>query len=207
MAGTDGGEFSRQEVEDAFRHYFLTGPVHEDWAAWSKLFTEDAVYSDHFYGVFTGPAEIQRFLEGTMSFAPYVYSPLVWYNIDGSQIVYKVLNRADSPVPGEEPIDFPSLQVIRYAGDGKWSSEDDWWTIREMKLFGQRYVEAKERAGANARDPLSRLDWGDWVGWARPAEGHRARPSWVDGPGEPIRSIAEMDVGVRHPFPASSRRG
>ena len=81
----------------AFRHYFLTGPVGEDWVAWSQLFTDDAPYFDHFYGTFRGPHEIQMFLESTMSFAPHVYSPLVWYNIDGDQIVYKVVNRADNP--------------------------------------------------------------------------------------------------------------
>ena len=46
----------------------------------------------------TDAATIQKFLESTMSFAPHVYSPLVWYNIDGDQIVYKVVNRADNPV-------------------------------------------------------------------------------------------------------------
>ncbi|HEX5586470.1 MAG TPA: nuclear transport factor 2 family protein, partial [Acidimicrobiia bacterium] len=45
----------RAEVEAAFRHYFLTGPVLEDWVAWSELFADDAVYFDHFYGRFTGP--------------------------------------------------------------------------------------------------------------------------------------------------------
>jgi hypothetical protein len=31
----------REEIEAAFRHYFLTGPVLEDWVAWSQLFTDD----------------------------------------------------------------------------------------------------------------------------------------------------------------------
>lgn len=43
-----------------------------------------------------------------MSFAAHVYSPLVWYNIDGNQVVYKVTNRADNPEPGGPPIEFPS---------------------------------------------------------------------------------------------------
>ena len=83
-------DYSRAEVEEAFRHYFLTGPVLEDWAAWSQLFLEDAVYFDHFYGRFRGPAEIRKFLEATMGYAPQVYSPLEWYNLDGNRIVYKV---------------------------------------------------------------------------------------------------------------------
>jgi len=198
--------YDRDEVEAAFRHYFLTGPVGEDWVAWSQLFTPDATYHDHFWGTFHGPAEIERFLEGTMSFAAHVYSPLLWYNIDGSQIVYKVVNRADNPEPGGEHFEFPSLQVIRYAGDGKWASEDDWWTVQEMKLFNQRYGAAREQAGDKARDPLSRLDWGSDVDWARPAAGHQARPSWLGKDVPPIYSMATMDVGTRHQRPASTRR-
>jgi hypothetical protein len=210
--------YPREEVEASFRHYFLTGPVGEDWIAWSQLFTADATYNDHFWGTFHGPAEIQRFLEGTMSFAAHVYSPLVWYNIDGAQVVYKVVNRADNPEPGGESIEFPSLQVIQYAGDGKWASEDDWWTVAEMKLFNQRYQAARERAGDKARDPLSRLDWtaapdasigpgeGAPTDWARPADGHQPRPSWVGRDVPPITRLSDIDVGVRHPVAASRRR-
>jgi hypothetical protein len=205
-ASAGGPGYDRDEVETAFRHYFLTGPVGEDWVAWSRLFLAEASYNDHFWGTFHGPAEIQRFLEGTMSFAAHVYSPLAWYNIDGAQVVYKVVNRADNPEPGGEPIEFPSLQVIQYAGDGKWASEDDWWTVQEMKLFNQRYTAARERAGEKARDRLSRLDWGTWVDWARPPAAHQPSPSWLGKDVPPIASMADMDVGTRHPRPASARR-
>ncbi|WP_181783982.1 nuclear transport factor 2 family protein [Pseudonocardia pini] len=191
----------RDEIESAFRHYFLTGPVYEDWAAWAELFTPDATYTDHFWGTFHGPAEIRRFLEGTMSFAPHVYSPLVWYVLDGTRIVYKVLNRADNPVAGRPPLEFPSLQVITYAGDGRWSSEDDWWTVDEMRRFNQAYAAARVEAGEAATDPLSRADWGT-VDWARPAAGHAAAPSWQGSDVEPIGSMRAMTFGVRHPRPA-----
>jgi hypothetical protein len=57
------------EAEREFRRYFMTGPFLEDWHAWANLFTDDATYFDHFYGTFTGPDEITRFLEGTMGAA------------------------------------------------------------------------------------------------------------------------------------------
>ena len=172
-------DFGRDEVKAAFQHYFLTGPVGEDWVAWSQLFTEDAPYFDHFYGTFRGPHEIQMFLESTMSFAPHVYSPLVWYNIDGDQIVYKVVNRADNPQPGGAPIEFPSLQVIHYAGDGKWSSEEDWWIVREMKRFNEQYQAACREHDPDFPQQMSRRDWGSWVDWARPAHDGSAKPSWL----------------------------
>jgi hypothetical protein len=168
----------RDEVEAAFRHYFLTGPVNEDWVAWSQLFADEATYSDHFYGTFTGPTEIQQFLESTMSFAPHVYSPLVWYNIDGDRVVYKVLNRADNPEPGAAPIEFPSLQIIQYAGEGRWASEEDWWIVREMKDFNERYQAASQAHDPGHKEKMSRLDWGPWVDWARP-QGEHAGPSWI----------------------------
>ena len=191
-------EFGRDEVEAAFRQYFLTGPVGEDWVAWSQLFTDDAVYFDHFYGRFRGPHEIQLFLESTMSFAPYVYSPLVWYNIDGSHIVYKVVNRADNPEPDGGPFEFPSLQVIQYAGDGRWSSEEDWWILAEMKSFAERYGSACVTADVDPARQMSRRDWGSWVDWARPAAGHEPAPSWLGRDDVPrVTSIRDMDFGER----------
>jgi SnoaL-like domain len=189
---------TRAEVEEAFRHYFLTGPVGENWIAWSQLFTADAPYFDHFYGTFTGPEEIQKFLESTMSFAPHVYSPLVWYNIDGDQIVYKVVNRADNPEPGGPPIEFPSLQVIRYAGDGKWASEEDWWILREMKQFNEAYEAASRAHDPDHRHKMSRLDWGPWVDWARPPAGAEAAPSWLGRDDVPrVTSLRDMTFGER----------
>jgi SnoaL-like domain len=190
--------YDRSEVEAAFRHYFLTGPVHEDWVAWSNLFTEDVTYTDHFYGVFQGRDEVKKFLESTMSFAPHVYSALVWYNIDGNQIVYKLMNRADNPEPGGSPIEFPSLQVIEYAGNGQFSSEEDWWIKSEMKKFNELYT-----AQAQAHDPdhkykKTRNDWGPWVDWARPSADHVAKPSWEGRDDVPkVANIRDMDFGKR----------
>jgi hypothetical protein len=159
---------ARDEIESAFRHYFLTGPVLEDWAAWSKLFTEDAVYLDHFYGRFQGPAEIQRYLESAMGAAPHVYSPLDWYNIDGDRVVYRVRNRADNPDPAGPPAEFPAVQIVEYAGDGHWSSQEDWWTVKEMKRFNDEYIAMCEAAGRpDFKQLKSRRDWGP-IAWARP---------------------------------------
>jgi hypothetical protein len=186
------------EVEREFRHYFMTGPVLEDWHAWANLFTDDATYFDHFYGTFTGPEEITRFLEGTMGAAPQVYSPLVWYVADGARVAYKVLNRADNPEPGASPIDFPSYQFISYAGSGKWRSEEDVWIPAEMKQFARRYDDAAREHPQTSEQKLRRLDWGPWVDWARPDPGHQAAPSWLGKDGfRPFAGIDDIDFGVR----------
>lgn len=191
-------EFTRDEVETAFRHYFRVGQVLEDWEAWSDLFTDDAVYHDHFYGKFTGPSEIRRFIEGTMGAAPHVYNPLAWYAIDGDRVVYEVINRADNPEPGAPPIDFSSWQNIRYAGNGKWRSEEDLWLMAEMKRFTREYDAALAKFPQSTDDRLSRLDWGDSPEWAHPADDQAARPSWLDRPNfRPFRGLSDIDFGER----------
>lgn len=190
-------EYSHTEVEAAFRHYFLTGPVLEDWSAWAQLFATDAVYFDHHYGRFHGREEIQQFLESTMGFAPHVYSPLEWHNVDGNQIVYKVANRADNPDPAGLPAEFPSLQIIHYAGNGTWDSEEDWWIPREMKQFNIDYEAMCTVAGQpDFKGTMSRRDWGS-IQWARPPAGHRPVPSWERGGTRIVSNIRDMDFGER----------
>jgi SnoaL-like domain len=192
-------DFSRDEVEEAFRNYFMTGVVNEDWIGWSQLFTDDSVYWDHYWGKFRGPEEIQRFLEETMSFAPGVYTVLEWYVIDGGRVVWKGRNRADNPEPGGPTLEFPSLQIMQYAGGGKWSSEEDWWIFYEMQRFGRQYMEACKAYDPERPQKMTRLDWGPWVDWARPPEGHQAKPSWLGrGDVRPVASLREMEFGERN---------
>jgi ketosteroid isomerase-like protein len=191
---------SRDEVEAAFRTYFQVGPVGEDWIGWSQLFTDDAVYTDHYWGVFRGPEEIQQFLESTMSTVPGVYTAMEWYVIDGDRVVWKGLNRGDNPDPDGPDLNFPSLQVMTYAGDGKWSSEEDWWIAYEMQQFGKRYAEALATHDPDFGQQMTRRNWGTAVDWARPAPGHVAKPSWLGRDDVvPARRLSELTVGERHP--------
>jgi ketosteroid isomerase-like protein len=189
---------ARDEVEAAFRHYFLTGPVYEDWVAWSRLFTDDAVYFDHYYGRFRGPAEIQLFLESTMMFGRHCYTALEWYTIEGDRVVWKGLNRADHPDPAQPPFEFPSLQILEYAGDGKWRSEEDWWIPSEMVAFAKSYAAACREIDPDFPMRLSRRHWGD-IEWARPPEGHTPTPSWLGREHEVpvVRRIEDMHFGER----------
>ncbi len=133
-----------------------------------------------------------------MGAAPQVYSPLVWYVVDGTRVAYKVLNRADNPQPGGPPIDFPSYQFIEYAGGGKWRSEEDVWLLPEMKNFARRYADAADKHPQTLELQLRRQDWGQWVDWARPEPGHKAAPSWLDKAGfRPFSGIQDIDFGVR----------
>jgi hypothetical protein len=190
--------FSRDEVETAFRHYFLVGPACEDWIAWSRLFDDDAVYFDHFYGRFRGPHEIQLFLESTMMFGRHCYTALDWYSIDGERVVWKGFNRADHPDATKPPFEFPSLQILHYAGGGKWKSEEDWWIQAEMRAFARGYAKACRELDPDFPNTLSRRAWGD-LAWARPPVGHSAKPSWLGREHEVpvVRRLEDIHWGER----------
>ena len=44
------GRFSRDEVDAAFRDFFYTGCVAEDWSAWARKFTDDCRYVERRLG-------------------------------------------------------------------------------------------------------------------------------------------------------------
>jgi hypothetical protein len=112
--------------------------------------------------------------------------------------VYKVVNRADNPEPGKPPFEFPSLQIIEYAGDGKWASEEDWWIKAEMKRFNEQYEAAAREHDPDHKTKMTRLDWGDWIEWARPDPEHRVSPSWSGRDDVPrVTNVRDMDFGVR----------
>jgi hypothetical protein len=47
---------------------------------------------------------------------------------------------------------------------------------------------------------MTRLNWGPWVDWARPPDGHEAKPSWLGRSDvRPIATVREMDFGERNP--------
>jgi hypothetical protein len=188
----------RADVEAAFRTYYMTGPLLEDWVSWAHLFTDDAVYREHFWGTFRGPDEIQTWMESVLAAVPQMYAPLKWYVIDGDRVVYEIENRCDNPEPGGDPIGFPSVQVITYAGDGKWASEEDWWVLPEARKAAEAYA-----AAAKAHDPdhasrMTRENWGEWVDWARPPAGTEVKPSWLGRDDvRPVLRPRDLTVGVR----------
>ncbi len=162
------------------------------------------MYTEHFWGIFRGPDEILAFAEGALSSAPQVYSVLDWYMIDQGTAFYRAINRADNPEPGAPPIDFPSFQIVMFAGDGKWSAEEDVWGMAESKAWGQRCPDAAKAHDPDPASKLTRLDWGT-LDWARPASGHAVEPSWMGRRDVcTVRCLREMVAGERMPRPPKS---
>jgi hypothetical protein len=113
---------------------------------------------------------------------PEVYGVYDWHVIEGDTVVFHLQNRRDNPdTQGPRFFDFPGLSVLRYAGDGLWASEEDFWDRDGARRTSIEYAAACERAGiTDPLDRMTRLHWSDGPEWARTAAA--PSPSWLDRP-------------------------
>ena len=126
------GRWSRDELEEAFRLYqqtALEAGTSGDWRPWADLFTEDATYIEHHYGTFGGREAIYNWIQSTMSMPvnrEMRYFPIEWYIIDEEKgwVVAQVWNRMVDPGDGSLHQQY-NITILRYAGDMKWSYEED----------------------------------------------------------------------------------
>lgn len=181
--GVGEKQFPREEVEAAFRKYWHA-TIRDDWDAWVACFSEDASYCDHFWGPLQGRREIDIWMHAVAHGVPEVYTVLDWYVIDNDLVVFHVQNRRDNPnygAPGETgPAywDFAGFSVLRYAGDGLFSSEEDFWDSAGARKTSIAYAAAAERAGAATPESrILRRHWPASPDWARTDE--PPRPSWL----------------------------
>jgi hypothetical protein len=161
--------FDRDEVEQAFRLLWQTGPVGEDWDAQAALYTPDAVYLDHFYGRMTMD-EFRVWCRDLMAVQfPELYTVYEWHMADETgRVVVHMQNRRDNPEAGAAPVDFPSVTIYQYAGEGRWSAETDYWSLRQAVAARKAYERALIRFDPTHRQRRTRLAWPDAPSWARP---------------------------------------
>lgn len=172
-------QHDRREVEDAFARWWRVGNVEENWTAWARAFVPDVFYHDYFWGPLHGHDEVDVWINAVMKGVPEIYTVYDWHTIDGDVVVFRCLNRRDNPdTEGPAYFDFPGLSVLRYAGDGQWLSEEDYWDRDGARRTSAEYAAACERAGIT--DPLDRMtrrNWPDGPEWVRGPE--VPSPSWL----------------------------
>ncbi len=141
-------EFSRAEVDEAFRNYWQTGNIEERWADWTGHFTEDVVYVEHVLGTMKGRETVKTWITELMVTNDHVHGSLDWYVIDGPRVAYGMQNVYFDPRgPGHPDIEFPGMSQVIYAGEGLFSFEEDYWDLRRAKAAHAEFHALREEHG------------------------------------------------------------
>lgn len=171
MSTHDRPTHDRDEVERAFRAYWRTGAVNEDWDGWvDECFTDDVRYIEHVLGNMSGREEVRAWIKPIMAEYGELYTVYEWHQVgdDGRVVVY-MQNRRDNPDPDGPPIDFPGVTILQYADDGRFESEEDFWSFPGAQRCAVDYAAALERHDPDHKAKRTRRDWGSGPEWTRGA--------------------------------------
>ena len=145
------GQFSRQEIEDAYAHYRAVAAesgATGDWNPWAECFTEDAEYFEHLYGKFQGREAIREWITTTMAEYPnneMTEFPADWWVIDEERgwVVCAVWNRMQDIGDGQvhQAINW---SLLKYAGNNLWSYEEDIYNVGEFADAVKGYLHSKK---------------------------------------------------------------
>jgi hypothetical protein len=145
-------KWKRNELEQAFANYqqvALEAGTSGDWNPWADLFTEDATYVEHLFGRFGGREAIRRWITTTMAQNPnnqMKHFPVEWYVIDRDRgwVVCQVWNRMADPGDGSLHQAY-NFTLLKYAGNGKWSYEEDIYNPAHFQDMIRGWFAAKKR--------------------------------------------------------------
>lgn len=151
--------WKRKELEKAFDKFkaaALKGAQTKDWEDWSNCFTEDATYIEHHYGRFWGRDTIYQWITRTMKEWPaseMTAFPVTWHTIDEEKgwIIFEVMNRMTDLGNGKI-YEEPNITILRYAGRGLFSYEEDVYNPQNMGGMIGAWIEAKKALEA-AQEP------------------------------------------------------
>jgi len=124
--------WSREELESAFANFQRVlgeAGVSGDWSQWAELYTDDATYVEHSFGTFQGRAAIRKWIDSVMltgTNTEMTEFPVDWSIIDEERgwIVFRIWNRMRDPGDGSVHQE-ANFTLLRYAGDGKFSYQED----------------------------------------------------------------------------------
>lgn len=145
------GRWSRVEIEQAFGHYqevARRAAATGDWREWANLFTTDATYLEHHFGTMEGREAIFDWIQSTMSQWPgneMIEFPIEWYIIDEDRgwVACQIWNRMADPGDGSLHQEH-NLTLLKYAGDGLWSYEEDAYNPVNFVAMLENYMRHKE---------------------------------------------------------------
>jgi ketosteroid isomerase-like protein len=150
--------FTREELTAAHDHFMAMSQAAQAGGSWEEycdLFTEDAVYIEHFLGTSHGREEIKKWFIPAMAAWPQMTYPLRWRTFDEQEGLVAFAVDNDMPdVNGTGPYTVQSWTVLQYAGNNQWSLEEDIYNPDTMLKMLSSWCEA---AGV----PFPEPDFGD----------------------------------------------
>ena len=113
-----------------------------DWDQWADQFTDDAHYREHHYGYFTSGAEIRAWIKSVMQPFPTMEFPPSFALIDGNRVSTLIPNILPAPEGDDGYYGFDVNTILHYAGNGKWSFEEDVYSPAEAQDTVDRWIAA-----------------------------------------------------------------
>ena len=149
--------WSRDELERAHQHYMDTAArcaSSGEWRDWADLFTDDAVYLEHTFGTFHGADEIYEWIAPLMAEWPNRAMnsfPHSWCVCDEERgwWICRIENRMEDPGDGSVH-QAHNITVLHYAGDMKFSYEEDAYNPASFGPMIQAWTEASAAHGGGA---------------------------------------------------------
>ncbi|MCW2685442.1 MAG: hypothetical protein JWR37_332 [Mycobacterium sp.] len=156
------GTWSRDEIESAFEnHKQVVVEIGKtwDWSRFADQFTEDATYVEHSYGTLHGRETIREWIVSTMNTYPgkeMPFFPTSWHSIDEDRgwVFCEFFNRMKDPGDGSIH-ERPNLSVLKYAGDGIWSYEEDAYNPLNFLPMVQEYTRRCSKLGTISADAIA----------------------------------------------------
>jgi hypothetical protein len=78
---------------------------------------------------------------------------------------------------GTGTIDFPGITILQYAGNGRWSREEDFWAVPKAYETVDTYAAACKEFDPKHRNRRTRRQWGKGPDWTRGGASWAERPS------------------------------
>ena len=91
------------------------------------------------------------------------FYPVSWYSIDTDKgwVIGKIMNRMKDPGDGSI-LETPVITALKYAGDGKWSYEEDAYNPMNFMVTVQAYIQRCHKLGTisdDARVFAKNMNW------------------------------------------------
>ncbi len=137
--------FPRAEVEAEFEKYRQRAALAVetgDWDQWAAQFTDDAHYREHHYGYYTSGQQIREWINSVMQPFPTMEFPPSFALIDGNRVSTLIPNILPAPEGDDGYYGFDVNTILHYAGNGKWSFEEDVYNPREAEDVVARWIAA-----------------------------------------------------------------